>query len=112
MRKRRRSVTGSGKITETNRKHTDMNTKKTAQKLTGSLPVRCTGMVRRMRALAKSMIENAKALRSGKGYRHPELQSERNASAHSMEFWAGKILREISPKDEGTERRLVISPRK
>jgi hypothetical protein len=73
-----------------------MNTKKTARKLKGKETVRCTGMVRRMRALAKTMIGNAKALRSGKGYKHPELQSERNASAHSMEFWALRIEEELA----------------
>ena len=42
-------------------------------------------------ALAKNMRNNAGTLRRGKGFANPQLQSERDASAHSMEFWAQRI---------------------
>ena len=58
--------------------------------------VRVLRLVSRLRDLVKTMRTNATALKSGKGYAHPELQSERNASAHSMEFWALRIEEQLA----------------
>jgi len=70
--------------------------------MTTELPTTCGAAVRsselvsRLRELIKSMRDNATTLRAGEGYAHPELQSERNASAHSMEFWALRIEEELA----------------
>lgn len=39
---------------------------------------------------------NAEWLKKGEGYIHPELQSERNAVADSMRFWAIRIEEELA----------------
>jgi hypothetical protein len=44
-----------------------------------------------LQTLAKTMRDNAESLRHGNGFANPQLQSERDASAHSMEFWAHRI---------------------
>lgn len=52
-------------------------------------------MQSKMQTLAKTMTDNAKLLREGKGFARADLQSERDASAHAMEFWAGRILEQL-----------------
>lgn len=56
-------------------------------------------LVSRLRALVKTMRSNATALKIEKDYANPELQPARNASAHSMEFWALRIEEELAAND-------------
>ena len=57
--------------------------------------LRYSALIARLRYLVKTMRTNATSRKSGESFAYPELQSERNASAHSMEFWAQRIEEEL-----------------
>jgi hypothetical protein len=57
--------------------------------------LRYSALIARLRYLLKTMRTNATSCKSGEGFANPELQSERNASAHSVEFWAQRIEEEL-----------------
>lgn len=48
-------------------------------------------MVRRFRELAKDMRYHATYLRTSGNWATPDLDGEREASAHSTEYWAKRI---------------------
>lgn len=54
-----------------------------------------TSLTDRLHRIVETMRTTADRLKSGEGYAYQELQPERNASAHSIEFWARRIEKEL-----------------
>jgi hypothetical protein len=48
----------------------------------------------RLKETIQAMRTNASGLRNPDAFARPDLQSQRDASAHSMEFWALQLERE------------------
>ena len=48
----------------------------------------------RLKETIQAMRTNAKGLRNPDAFARPDLQSQRDASAHSMEFWALRVEEE------------------
>jgi hypothetical protein len=52
-------------------------------------------LVLNLRHAVVCMRRNAAELKSGEGYSFPQLQPQRDASAGTLEFWAGELERMI-----------------
>ena len=74
---------------------------------TERLEVRGQKLVSQLRALVIRMRANATDRKSDKDWAFPELQSERNACAHSMEFWALRIEETLAANEGTTSTALV-----